>query len=115
MVKTSCKWLKTVLASKIKKFDPAFLMPNLGEFPYFDKFFLNLADFWDLNKFWPFNFDNFLFFGSANFSINLLALSILLTFLVVNILLTTSILNLTIVFSIDLNDIAILLKYPINF
>ena len=43
----SRKRLKVFLAPGVKKLGPAFIAPKLGEFPFFDKFFLDLADFWD--------------------------------------------------------------------
>ena len=49
-----------VLMLKVKKLDQTFLASNLGKFPLFDNFFLTLADFWDLNNFYSFNFPNFL-------------------------------------------------------
>lgn len=60
LVKVSHKRLKDILVSKVKKLGPAFSISNLGKFLPFDNFFLDLADFQDLNNFWPFNFSDFL-------------------------------------------------------
>ena len=59
-MKTSRKRLKAALALGVRKFGPLSLASKLGEFPLFDKFFFDLADFWDLDNFWPFNFPDFL-------------------------------------------------------
>ena len=56
----SRKRLKADLASGVKKLGPASVAPKLGEFPLFDKFFPDLANFWDLDVFWPFDFPDFL-------------------------------------------------------
>ena len=45
---------------RVRKLGPASVAPKLGEFPLFDEFFLDLADFQDLNVFWPFDFPDFL-------------------------------------------------------
>ena len=60
MVKTNYKRLKADLALEVKKLGPASVALKLGEFPLFDEFFPDLADFWDLNVFWPFEFLGFL-------------------------------------------------------
>ena len=44
-VNASRKQLKTDLASGVKKLGPDSIAPKLGEFPLFDEFFLDLADF----------------------------------------------------------------------
>ena len=59
-MKASYKWLKADLALGIKKLRPDFVAPKLGEFPLFDEFFPDLADFWDLDIFWSFDFPDFL-------------------------------------------------------
>ena len=56
----SPKRLKASPALVVKKLGPASVAPKLGEFPLFSKLFPNLADFWDLDKFWPFDFPDFL-------------------------------------------------------
>ena len=70
MVKTSYKQLKVVLASSIRKLGLVFIILKLGEFLLFDNFldladfllsdFYNLDNFEDLEKFWAFNFSDFL-------------------------------------------------------
>ena len=59
-VNASRKRLKADLASGVRKLGPASVAPKLGEFPLFDEFFPNLADFRDLDVFWPFDFPDFL-------------------------------------------------------
>ena len=56
----SRKRFKAALALEIRKFGPLSLLLKLGEFSLFDKFFLDLANFRDLNNFWPFDFPDFL-------------------------------------------------------
>ena len=56
----SRKRLKADLASGVRKLGPASVAPKLGEFPLFDEFFPDLADFRDLDVFWPFDFPDFL-------------------------------------------------------
>ena len=107
-MKANYKQLKVVLALRIRK---------LGLF--------FLADFWDLNNFSPFKFpnlDNFYLFDNLPifdnfpyFLINLSPPSISPTLLVASISLVTNIYNDTIVFSIDINNITILLKSWINY
>ena len=71
LVKANYKWLKAVLAYRVRNFNLASILPKLGKLPLFDNFFLDLADFQDLDnfslfkfpnldKFWLFNFLNFL-------------------------------------------------------
>ena len=50
-MKTNRKWLKTILALGVKKLGPFFLVLKLGKSPLLDNFFLDLANFWDLNNF----------------------------------------------------------------
>ena len=45
------KRLKADLVSEVKKLDPVSVAPELGEFPLFDEFFLDLDNFWDLADF----------------------------------------------------------------
>ena len=56
----SHKRLKADLASGVRKLGPDSVAPKLGEFPLFDEFFPDLADFRDLDVFWPFDFPDFL-------------------------------------------------------
>ena len=58
-MKTNRKQLKVDLALGIKKHDPLSLALKLGKLTLFNGF-LDLADFWDLHIFWPFDFPNFL-------------------------------------------------------
>ena len=108
LVKVNYKRLKTSLVLKVKKFGLAFLVPKLGKFLFFDGFFLNLANFWDL--------DNFLVFGFTNFSINLSLLLMSLISLIASTLLASSILLAVntyddrLIFSIEINSAAILLN-----
>ena len=119
-MKTSCKWLKTVLALGVGNFGLAFIASKLVKFPLFDNFFPDLAkfqdldifllfDFFDLNNFWDLN--NFLVFNNfLYFSINLLLPSTPSTSLVANTLLATNTYDDTVIFSIDISSAAILLK-----
>ena len=59
-MKANRKQLKADLALGVRKLSLAFIVPKLDEFPLFDEFFSDLADFWDLDVFWPFDFPNFL-------------------------------------------------------
>ena len=101
LIKANYKQLKAILALEVKKLGPSFLTANLGKFSLFDGFL-------DLANFWP--FDNFLVFNSINFSINLLLISIIPTLLVANTLLAANIYNDTVIFNINISDVAILLK-----
>ena len=51
LVKANHKRLKADLALGVKKLGPASVAPKLGEFPLFDEFFPDLADFRDLDVF----------------------------------------------------------------
>ena len=104
-MKVNYKRLKAVLASKVRNFGLVSIALKLGEFPLFDDFFLNLADFWDLDNFLPFEFPDFLAISSPSSTLNLSTL-----------LLPTSnhlkieLFNGIVVFSIELSGAAILLK-----
>ena len=102
LVKANHKWLKVALALRVKKLDLFSLVLKLGDFPVFDNFFPDLANFWDLN--------NFLIFNFIDFSIDLQPSSIIPTSLVANILSDTSIYDNMVVFNIDISDVSILLK-----
>ena len=103
LVKVNYKRLKAILALRIKKLDLFFLASKLGKLPLFDNFFLDLADFWDLDIFLVFN--NFLYF-----SIDSLSLSTPSTSLAASTLSVINTYNDIVVFSIDINGVAILLK-----
>ena len=59
-MKPNHKQLKAALALEVKKLGPLSLASKLDKFPIFDKFFPDLASFWDLDNFWPFDFPDFL-------------------------------------------------------
>ena len=44
-MKANHKWLKAVLALKVRKLGPFFLASKLDKFPLFDNSFFDLADF----------------------------------------------------------------------
>ena len=61
-VKANHKRLKAVLALGVRNFGPSSVASKLVEFPLFDNFFPDLAEFQDLDVFSPFDFldlDNF--------------------------------------------------------
>ena len=61
-MKANRKRLKTILALGVKNFGPSFIASELIKFPLFDKLFLDLAEFQDLDIFLLFDFldlDNF--------------------------------------------------------
>ena len=119
-MKVNYKQLKVVLVLKIKKFGPFFLMSKLDKFLFFDSFFPNLANFWNLDDFLLFKFfnlnnfrlfDNFLIFDNfLYFLINSLPLLIPPILLMANILLLISTYNDIVVFNIDISGTAILPK-----
>ena len=130
-MKASYKRLKAVLASKIKNFGLSFVVLELVEFPLFDNFFPDLAKFRDLDIFSLFyfpnlnNFSNFLaystlFLLTLNPSTSLLPLFfseavLLLLFLLEADLLLLFLLGAglssdLVIFSIEVNGAAILLK-----
>ena len=113
MFNINYKKLKVVLILEMKKLNLVFLILNLDKFPFFDNFFPNLANFWDLNNFLLFEFfnlDNFSNFGFINFLINLSLFLTLSFLLVANILLIINIYNNIIIFSININHATILLN-----
>ena len=90
-------------------------MSKLSKFPLFDKFFPNLANYWDLDNFSVFkNFedlDNFLVFDNfPHFLIDLLLSSTPPTLLAVSISLVISTYDNIIVFNININSATILIK-----
>ena len=106
----SRKQLKVTLALRVRKLGPFFLVTKLGEFIIFDNFFLGLVNFWDLDKFWPFNFPDFL-----AISIQLLSLTLNLTISPLPFFtLDPYILDDLVFFSIKINEVVILLKPYIN-
>ena len=107
-MKASHKRLKVILALGVRKLDPFSLILKLDEFPLFDDFFPDLADFWELDNFWSFN--NFSIFSSMNFSIDLPPSSIIPILLVANTLFVANTRDDTIVFNINVSGVAILLK-----
>ena len=119
----SRKRLKADLASGVKKLDPDSVAPKLGEFPLFDKFFPDLADFRDLDVFWLFDFLDFLAYStlppnrltlpSSSF---FLEAGLLSSFLLEADLLPSFLLaaGLLVVFNIEVNRTTILLKPWIN-
>ena len=102
-MKANHKRLKAILASKVKKLSPFFLVLKLGKFSFFDDFFFDLADFWNLDNFQI--FDNFLYF-----SINLSSFLTLSTSLIISTLSAINTYDNIVVFNIDINGAAILLK-----
>ena len=77
-MKASHKQLKASLAPGVKKLDAASVTPKLGEFPLFDKFFLDLVKFQDLDNFFnfpPFDFPDFV--ASSSLSLLIPNLTIL--------------------------------------
>ena len=67
-MKASYKLLKAALALRVRKLGPFSLISKLDEFPLFDNFFSDLANFWNLDNFSSFKFsdlDNF--FDSPDF------------------------------------------------
>ena len=122
----SHKQLKAILALEVrKKLGSASVTPKLGEFPLFDEFFLNLADFWDLNNFLPFDFPDFLaYFTLSPPTPNLSTLPLLSFFLEAGLLLSfllkadllllflleTDLLGNLVVFNIEMSRATILLK-----
>ena len=114
-MKANRKWLKAVLVSGVKKLGLFFLASKLSKFPFFDNSFSNLANFWDLDNFLVFDdfwdLNNFLIYNNfPYFSIDLLPPSMLPTSLAANISLATSTCDDRVVFSIDVSNMAILLK-----
>ena len=134
-MKASYKQLKIILVSEFRNFGPSFIASKLVEFLLFDNFFPNLAKFWDLNIFLLFDFlylNNFsdflacsiLFSPTLNLSTSLLLSFLLETGLLSWFLLETDLLLLflleagllgdPVVFSIEVNRAAILLKPWMN-
>ena len=119
LVKVSCKRLKAALALGVRKLRPAFVASKLDEFSLFD-YFLNLADFRDLDVFWPFDFPDFLAYfilSSSNPATSPLPsffpkASLLSLFLLEADMLPSFLLGagLLVVFNIEVSETAILLK-----
>ena len=122
-MKANRKRLKADLASGVRKLGPASVAPKLGEFPLFDEFFPDLADFWDLDVFWPFDFPDFLAYSTSptNPSTSpspsfLPEAGLLSLFLLEADLLPLFLLGVgsLIIFNIEMTGVAILLKLWIN-
>ena len=64
----SCKQLKASLVPEVKKLGSVFLALKLGEFLLFDDFFLDLADFQNLDNFLLFKFLDFLAYSIPSLS-----------------------------------------------
>ena len=116
---TSRKRLKADLVSGVRKLGLDSVAPKLSEFPLFDKFFSDLADFRDLDIFWSFDFPDFLTCSTPppNPSTSpspsfLLEAGLLLLFLLEANLLPSFLLGagLLVVFNIEVSGAAILLK-----
>ena len=119
-VKANRKQLKAVLASGVKNFGPSFVASKLVEFPLFDNFFPDLAEFRDLDVFSLFDFpdldnfrdlDNFLVFDNfPHFSIDSSPLLTPSTLLAASTSSATSTCDDIVIFSIDISGTVILLK-----
>ena len=95
--------------SGVKNFGLAFVAPKLSEFLLFDNSFLNLANFWDLDNFLPFEFPNFLAISLSSSILNLLTSpSPTPSYLGVNFS------GGIIIFNIEVSKVAILLKSWMN-
>ena len=112
-MKANCKRLKADLALGVRKLGPISLALKLGEFLLFGSFFnfspldfLDLDNFRDLANFWPFDFPDFLAIFIPPILLSPLPLS---TFSKVNLSGGTA------VFSIEVNEVAILLNPWMNY
>ena len=105
-MKASCKRLKVFLMLRVKKLGPFFLVSKLDKFLLFDNFFPDLVNFWDLDRFWPFNFLDFLvsFILLPSLTLNITTLLLLFSTLGLNILGDPAI------FNIEISGATILLK-----
>ena len=129
LINVSHKQLKAVLALEIKKLGLAFFVPKLGEFPLFNTFLdltnFSLFDFPDLDNFGTFDFSYFLVCSIPSpitpnlltallflflIGIGLLPLFLLEAHLLPLFLAEASLLSNPIIFSIEINRVAILLK-----
>ena len=108
-IKASHKRLKVVLASKVRNFGSAFIAPKLDEFSFFDNFFLDLADFRNLDNFLPFEFLDFLVISLLPLTLNLSTL-LSPTFSCSGVNFSSNI----VVFSIEVSGATILLKLWMN-
>ena len=115
----SRKRLKADLALRVRKLGPNFVTLKLSGFPLFDKIFLDFADFWDLDIFWPFDFPDFLAYSTPPLNpltslspLFFLKAGLLSLFLLEADLLPLFLLGagLLIVFNIEMSEAAILLK-----
>ena len=121
LVKANYKQLKAVLVLRVRNFGLTSIALKLVRFLLFDNFFPDLADFRnldnflsfkfpDLNKFWFFNFHDFLIIFLLLLIPNLLTLLFLTSSR-----LEVNFFNNIIIFSIKINRPAILLKLQINY
>ena len=131
-MKASHKQLKAVLASRIRNFGLAPVASKLIKFPLFDNFFLNLAKFQDFDVFLLFDFPNFnnffdflayskpflptpnpltLLLPSFLLEVGLLLLFLLEADLLPSFLLRAGLSGDLVVFSIEVSEAAILLKF----
>ena len=106
----SRKQLKIFLVSEFKKLRLVFLASKLDEFSHFDNFFLNLANFWDLDNFWVFDFWAFNFSDFLAYSILLLLIPISLSLSPTFSLSKADLLDSTVVFSNKVSRTTFLLK-----
>ena len=123
-MKANRKRLKADLALGVRKLGPDSVAPKFGGFLLFDEIFPNLADFWDLDVFWPFDFSDFLTCSTPpppNSLTSLLLSFLLKAGLLLLFLLKVDLLplfllgaGLLIVFNIEVSRAAILLKSWMN-
>ena len=130
-MKASYKWLKVVLALRVRNFDLAFVILKLVKFSLFNNFFPDLAKFQDLDIFSLFNFLNldkfpdFLAYSTSFLLISNLSTSSLLSFfskinllllflleidLLLSFWLGANLLDNSVVFRFEMSRITILLK-----
>ena len=135
LIMTNHKRLKVILVSKVRNFDPSFVVLKLVEFSLFKNFFPDLAKFWNLNVFSLFDFpylNNFLdflaysilFSPTRNPLVSLLLsfflkTSLLLLFLLkadllLSFVLRASLFSDLVVFSIEVSETTIWMKPWIN-
>ena len=113
----SLKQLKFFLAPDIKKLGLTSLASKLGKFSLFNNFFLDLANFWDLDNFLPFEFsdlNNFRIFDNIfdflAYFIPLLLTPTLFSPSVTAYFLEIDLFDDIVIFSMKVNRVAILLK-----
>ena len=117
LAKASCKRLKADLTLGVRKLGSDSVAPKLGEFPLFDEFFPDLANFWDLHVFWPLDFLDFLVCSIPplpNSSTSLLPFFFHEAGLLPSCLLRADLLDNPVIFNIEVSGTAILLKLWMN-